>query len=245
MRKNTLVCENISIFRGGRIILEKVSFSLMPGASVRLVGENGSGKTSLLRCLARLDDTNSGSITYNSCLVDDFINDYRQIILYISDKDQLNDQMTVYEIISFWGAIYGSEMLLGAAIHTMGLEDYLDFQAKFLSKGLKKRVILLRLLLQRARIWLLDEPFVNLDFERVGVLSNIINTHLSNGGILVFSDHTKDNIKSLSKDVAKLENLGYKFGDSSQLEKQEVMLMINSFKSLNKELPSTENLYSH
>jgi heme exporter protein A len=230
IRKNTLICENLCIFRGNEMILENVSFSLMPGACIRIVGENGSGKTSLLRCIARLDDSNHGNITYNSCCVDEFINEYKQIILYISDKEQLNDRMTVYETISFWAALYSAEILLEAAVHTTNLVEYLDVPIKFLSKGLKKRVVLMRLLLQRARIWLLDEPFVNLDVETIDIVSNVMNSHLSNGGIIVFSDHMQDNLNSTSKDIAQLKNMGYKVGSSSQLKKQEIILLIKDFK---------------
>ncbi len=212
------------------MILKDVSFSLMPGACIRVVGENGSGKTSLFRCLARLDDSNHGKISYNSCCVDEFIDEYKQIILYISDKEQLNDKMTVYETISFWSDIYSAEMLLEAAVRTTNLEDYLDMQIKCLSRGLKKRVVLIRLLLQRARIWLLDEPFVNLDVETIDVIYNVMNSHLSNGGIIVFSDHMQDNLNSTSKDIAQLKNMGYKLEGSSQLKKQEIILLIKDFR---------------
>lgn len=230
IRKNTLICDNLCVFRGKEMVLENVSFSLMPGACVRVVGENGSGKTSLLRCLARLDDSNHGKITYNSCCVDEFIDEYKQIILYISDKEQLNEKMTVCETISFWSDIYSAEMLLEPALRTLNLEEYLDIQIKYLSKGLKKRVALARLLLQRARIWLLDEPFVNLDVETVNSISNVMNSHLANGGIIVFSDHMQDNFNSTAKDIAQLKNMGYKVGSSSQLKKQETILVTRDFK---------------
>ena len=230
MRKNTLICENISISKGGNIILQNISFSLMPGACVSLVGAIGSGKTSLLRFIARLDNVNSGTITYNSCVVDEFLNEYKQIILYISDKEQLTDQMTVYETICFWTELYNAEIVSQAAVHTFELEQYLDLQIRHLSKGLKKRVILLRLLLQRARIWLLDEPFVNLDMDSINIVYNIINSHLSNGGILILSDHMRDNSNYTAKDVAELENIGYKVDHGSQINARKVMLVIKDFK---------------
>ena len=230
MRKSTLICENLSIYKSDNLILNNISFSCMPGSYVRLVGENGSGKTSLLRCIARLDNTNLGTIHYNGCSVDEFLNEYKQIILYISDKSQLNEQLTVYETITFFGSLYNSMILLEAAVKTFELEEYLDCQIKFLSKGLKKRVVLSRLLLQRARIWLLDEPFVHLDNESIKAISNIINTHLSNGGILLLSDHMQDNIKSSLKNVAIPENIGYKIDESFQLNKQSVTLVMKSFK---------------
>lgn len=198
----------------------------MPGAYVHLEGENGSGKTSLLRCIARLHNNSTGVITYNSCDVNEFLNEYKQIILYISDKEQLNNEMTVYEIINFWANLYDADMLLPAAAHTLHLIEYLNHSIKFLSRGLKKRVILSRLLLQRARIWLLDEPFTNLDKNSISILNNIIETHISNGGIAIVTNH----IHYESKAIADLENIGYKVNNNSQLEKQKILLKMQDFK---------------
>lgn len=228
--KNCLTCNALNIFKGDKSLIENLGFSAMPGALIQIVGGNGIGKTSLMRAIARLDTSNSGSIYYNDCNVDDFIEQYKKIILYISDKDQVTENFTVFENLDFLGQLYGSEMLLPAASHTMGLDDYLELQVKFLSKGIRKRVVLSRLLLQRARIWLLDEPFTHLDQDSVKVLENIIATHLANGGIVIIIDHSMNFEKSYKKDLAEAENIEYKLTNSSQFEKQKTLLKIQDFK---------------
>lgn len=228
--KHCLTCDSITIVKEDEKIVENLGFSVMPGGFIQLSGENGVGKTSLMRCIARLDTSNLGIISYNGCDVDDFIDEYKQIILYISDKEQLLEHFTVYEILDFWSQIYKSEVLLPAACHTFGLDNYLENQIKFLSKGLKKRVILSRLLLQRARIWLLDEPFTNLDQSAVVIVENIISSHLVTGGILIIIDHSMNFEKSYTKHLADIENIEYKLKNSSQLEKQKTLLKIQDFK---------------
>ncbi len=228
--KNSLTCDSITIFKEEEKIIENLGFSVMPSGFVQLTGGNGVGKTSLLRCIARLDSSNEGSISYNGCDVDEFIDEYKQIILYISDKEQLLEYFTVYEALDFWSQIYKSEMLLPAVCNTFGLDDYLETQIKFLSKGLKKRVVLSRLLLQRARIWLLDEPFTNLDQSSVTLVESIINSHLANGGILIIVDHSMNFEKSYTKYLADMKNIEYKLKNSSQLEKQKTLLKIQDFK---------------
>ena len=228
--KNSLTCDSITIYKAGEKIIESLGFSVMPSGCIELGGENGIGKTSLMRSIARLDRSNLGNIYYNGCNVDDFIDEYKQIILYISDKDQLVEHFSVYEMLDFWSQVYKSEMLLPAASNTFGLDYYLETQIKFLSKGLKKRVVLSRLLLQKGRIWLLDEPFTNLDQSSVALVENIIASHLANGGILIIIDHSMNFDKSYKKHLADMENIEYKLKNSSQLEKQKTLLKIQDFK---------------
>lgn len=228
--KNSLTCQSITIFKGDDKIIDELGFSVMPGGFIQIAGENGVGKTSLIRCIGRLDTSNLGNISYNGCDADEFIDEYKQIILYISDKEQLVGHFTVYETLDFWSRVYGNEILLPAACETFGLCEYLEMQIKFLSKGLKKRVVLSRLLLQRARIWLLDEPFTNLDQSSVAVVENIIGSHLANGGIVIMIDHSRNFEKSYQNHIAEVENIEYKVINSSQLEKQKTLLKIQDFK---------------
>lgn len=228
--KNALTCDAITIFKDNKKLINNIGFSVMPCGFIQLSGENGIGKTSLMRCIARLDTSNLGKIFYNGHNVDDYIDEYKKLILYISDKEQMLGSSTVYEILDFWGQIYNSEMLVPAACYTFGLDLYLETQIKFLSKGIKKRVILSRLLLQRARIWLLDEPFTNLDQNSFNILDNMIRSHITNGGIIIMIDHSMNFEESYKKHLVNIENIEYKLNDSSQLKKQKTLLHIQDFK---------------
>jgi heme exporter protein A len=233
MRKNSLLCQDITLHQAGITILKNLSFTLLPGALVKLEGPNGSGKTSLLRVLARLDKSNRGSIHYNQCLVDDFPEDYNKIILYLSDKESYDDDLTVMENLTFWSDLYDSFLLLPATIETLNLGYSLDKKPFQLSRGFKKRLILSLLLLKPSRIWILDEPFVNLDKEIRYLVENIFMSHLSNGGIIIYSDHLfQDNQR---KDIAILEKISYKLGDTARLDAKAVAIDIKSFKSCNTE----------
>jgi len=228
--KNSLTCDSVTIFKDNKKLIENIGFSVMPCGFIQLTGENGIGKTSLMRVIARLDTSNTGTIFYNGCNVDDYIDEYKKIILYISDKEQVIGSSTVYEILDFWGQIYNSELLIPAICCTFGLESYLETQIKFLSKGIKKRVVLSRLMLQKARIWLLDEPFTNLDQNSSDILNNIVRSHIVNGGIIIMIDHSMNFEQYYKKHLATIENIEYKLNDSWQLEKQKILLQIKDFK---------------
>jgi heme exporter protein A len=229
MIKNSLVCDNLTIHQEGQIILKNISFTLFPGAFIRLEGPNGSGKTSFLRALARLDRTNSGKLYYNKCLVDDFPEDYNKIILYLSDKEAFDEDLTLLENLTFWAELYDSFLLLPATIATFSLENQLNKKVYQISKGFKHRLLLSLLFLKTSRIWLLDEPFVNLDKETRFLVKNLFSSHLTNGGIIIYSDHLFQDNKE--KDLAKLEKIGYKFNDTAQLDEKAVVISMMSFKS--------------
>lgn len=228
--KNSLTCDSITIVKENKRLIQNIGFSVMPGGFIQISGENGIGKTCLMRSIARLDTSNLGNISYNGCNVDHYINEYKQIILYISDKEQMVGSSTVYDILDFWSQVYNSELLLPAACYTLGLDQYLETEIKCLSKGMKKRVLLSRLLLQRARIWLLDEPFANLDHNSFIILDNIMRSHIANGGIIIMIDHSMNFDKYYKKHLATIENIEYKLNDSSQLEKQKTLLQMHDFK---------------
>ena len=71
----------------------------------------------------------------------------------------------------------------------MGLAGFEDLPTKMLSQGQKRRVALARLLLSKAPLWILDEPFVALDTSAVQFLQSIITNKLQNGGLVLLTTH--------------------------------------------------------
>ncbi len=77
------------------------------------------------------------------------------------------------------------------ALDTIGLYAFEDFPTSQLSQGQKRRVALARLLISKAKLWILDEPFVALDVAAVGLLQSIIAKHIENGGMVILTTHQK------------------------------------------------------
>lgn len=169
--------ENLSIARGGRIVLSDLNFAAKPGMAVRLLGPNGSGKTTLMRCLAGLLPPYSGSV---ACDQSD--------VVFSSHLDAVKLQMTVEENLAFWASIYGQN-LDPAKLAPLDLNTIWKKHAKDLSAGQKRRVGLARVLLSNANIWLLDEPLNSLDAGVVKNVERAIAAHRKNGGIVILSSH--------------------------------------------------------
>ena len=70
-----------------------------------------------------------------------------------------------------------------------GLQGYEDIPVRKLSSGQRRRVALSRLLLIKARLWVLDEPFTALDDDGKQIIKNMIETHVNKGGMLILASH--------------------------------------------------------
>ncbi len=172
-----LSVSDVSVSRGGRVLLEGVSFDLHAGRAIVLTGKNGIGKTSLLRTLAGLQDANSGRVDIP-----------QDTVVYSAHLDGIKYALSVAENLQFWGAVFGTSNL-DVALETFDLEDLRDVMAGALSAGQKRRLGLARLLVTGRSIWLLDEPTVSLDLGSVKQLTRVLNDHLGAGGSAIIATH--------------------------------------------------------
>ena len=178
-----LSVSDVSVSRGGRVLLEGVTFDLQAGRAIVLTGKNGIGKTSLLRTLAGLQDANSGCVDIP-----------QDTVVYSAHLDGIKYALSVAENLQFWGAVYGASNL-DVALETFELEDLRDVMAGALSAGQKRRLGLARLLVTGRSIWLLDEPTVSLDLGSVKQLTRVLNDHLGAGGSAIIATHTALDLK--------------------------------------------------
>ena len=169
--------KSLSVSRGGINLLEGLNIELNSGQAGILHGQNGVGKTTLLRTLAGLQPIESGKIEYS---IDD--------VCYSGHADGVKPTLTVRENLEFWADIFGHHSISEAAEQFM-ISDFLDLKVGTLSAGQKRRVGLSRLGLTGRSVWLLDEPTVSLDQTSVSIFENIIKDHLSNNGCALIATH--------------------------------------------------------
>ena len=165
---------------------------MVSGEWLHIRGENGIGKTSLLRILAGLSKPAAGSINWNDYLIEVDPPEYHRNLLFLGHRDSLKEDLTALENLSIATALDGiavsqDEILL--ALHRFGLRGREDLPVNCLSAGQKRRVLLARLLLRRAKLWILDEPFNALDVRAVEMLSELISEHIEAGGMAIMTSH--------------------------------------------------------
>lgn len=164
-------------------VFEPVSFELSAGSLLLVTGSNGCGKTTMLRVLAGLLDPSEGTI------------DGPELSLYAGHNPAIKDDLSVEENIRFWMRFMGTRKTdLGAAycqqvIEEIGLTPVAKQEGRTLSAGQRKRCSLARLLFCDEALWLLDEPYSNLDRDGIEMLDRIIREHLDSGGACIMTTH--------------------------------------------------------
>lgn len=184
-----LSVQGLSVSRGGRAILQDISFDLPAGQALILRGPNGAGKTTLLRTLAGLQPAVSGGI---DAPVDG--------IAYAGHSDGLKANLTVTENLQFWSEIFGGGSIQ-TAIDSFDLAALTDRAAHSLSAGQKRRLGLARLMVTGRPIWVLDEPTVSLDTASVGLFVKVVQAHLAAGGSAIMATHIDLDIQAQTLDI--------------------------------------------
>ncbi|GBR19766.1 heme exporter ATP-binding protein A [Komagataeibacter nataicola NRIC 0616] len=182
-----LEVENISVFRGERLVLDRVGFTLEAGDALLLTGPNGAGKSTLLRVLAGLHKPEGGHVLWSGV---DALADRSQHagrVAYLGHQDALKLGLTLRENLTLAARASGGNPDL--CMESLNISGLADLPARMLSAGQKRRAALARVLLAQAPLWLLDEPSLGLDINTMGLLGTLFAAHRQAGGIVIATTH--------------------------------------------------------
>lgn len=164
-QKPLLVVSQVSKEKNGRLILANIRFDQNAGERIAIVGETGSGKTSLLKVISGLLQPDKGDVTLDGVRVpgpDEQLVPGHPSIAYLSQHFELQKFLRVYQVLQYANGLSTSE---ASAIYEVCRVDHLlQRKTDELSGGEKQRIAIARLLVGKPRLLLLDEPFSNLDF---------------------------------------------------------------------------------
>lgn len=192
MQTPALVSRNLSCIRGKQTLFQGLDLQLDNGQWLYLQGENGAGKTSLLRILAGLTLPADGDVLWQGSPISKQRSQYHQDLLYIGHHAGLKEDLTLTENLQALCRMDGlrvNDADIREALTHMGLAKRQHLPARVLSAGQKRRGLLARTLLRPAKLWILDEPFNALDVNAIADVQNLLKAHLAKGGMLVLTSH--------------------------------------------------------
>ncbi len=166
-----------------------LDFSVDAAEALLVQGRNGAGKTTLLRVLAGLLPANAGVVTIDGTPAD--ASSRACHIAYLSHLPGLKADLTARQNLNYLCGLHGRrpKQTPEAALGIVGLAGYEDAPLRTLSAGQKKRLGLARLWLSPAPLWLLDEPYANLDLEGIDLVNRMVQAHLRSNGAALITTH--------------------------------------------------------
>lgn len=154
----------------GFTALKRVSFQVKKGSFFALLGPNGAGKTSLISLISQLTDPTNGSVEVLGTPIEKDPVFAKQNLGIVPQEVNVNIFLTVEQILTFNGGFYGLNkttlaLRIPKVLKQLKLWNKKDVQARFLSGGMKRRLMIARALIHEPQILLLDEPTAGVDVE--------------------------------------------------------------------------------
>ncbi len=175
--------------RNEESVFGPIDFVLRSGEIVLMEGDNGSGKTTLLKVLSGLLEPTSGSVQLHGVpLTLARLSDQVALLGHLLG---LKLELSALENLRFAVGLGGirSGITPTLALASVGLEGFEDQPVRTMSAGQRKRVGLARLLLVPAGLWLLDEPYANLDRGGIELVNRLLDNHARRGGAALITSH--------------------------------------------------------
>ncbi len=172
-------------------MISGVSVDAVAGDCVHVAGPNGSGKTTLLRVLAGFLSPEQGTVDWGGRPISSDRDAYGANLSYLAHSDALKPELTARENLAFEVGLRRrvDPSEIDNALSGVGLAASADLTAAVLSAGQRRRLAMARVILASTPLWLLDEPFTNLDSAGVDRVSAIIAGHLDRGGAALMAAH--------------------------------------------------------
>lgn len=195
---NSLNISNLSCQRGEQLLFTELSFSVKGGQCLHVIGDNGTGKSSLLRIIAGLLEPLSGELTWHQNPVKS--NFYRSNCAYLGHSDAIKNELTAAENLSYQqrSVCKKNDAKIDQTLNDMGILHCADLTANKLSFGQRRRLAFARLLLKDYALWILDEPFTGVDASGRNLIESLCLNHLNNNGMIILTHHQSLNNSTLS-----------------------------------------------
>jgi len=201
LTQHNLQINFLELYRNDDRIFSEISFDLSEGQHLLISGENGTGKTSLLRVICGLTAPTGGTILWNQLATNNIDCRYYEHLAYLGHKNALIPELTARENLEYTFEGNQSMNRTSSVLEAFGLNKYLDQYAEKLSNGQIRKIALSRILLSEKTLWILDEPVANLDTSGTQFLLTEMQAHLDQGGMLITTSNLNDQTLKPSSEI--------------------------------------------
>lgn len=178
------------MLRGERCLFRDLSFALNAGELLLVQGANGSGKTSLLRAISGLLGFETGDLRWRGVPTARDRQSFHAEIVWLAHRVGFKGDLTLIENLRFETGLRAASLAgLEAVLERLSLSRLTALPLRSLSAGQQRRVALARMLISDARLWLMDEPFANLDAAGQRLVIGLVAEHLAAGGASIVAAH--------------------------------------------------------
>lgn len=185
-----LAADDLTLLRGDRCLFQHLNFALNSGELLLLHGSNGSGKTSLLRAIVGMLEFEAGVIQWDGIPVRRQRQQFHASIIWMAHRVGFKADLTLIENLRFEAALRPtSGKDIDEVLLRLGIDRLTRLPLRSLSAGQQRRVALARMLMSNAPLWLMDEPFTNLDKQGRELVLQLVEEHLQSGGMCIMAAH--------------------------------------------------------
>lgn len=196
----------LSYQRADRDLFSKLSFSILEGQVLHIKGENGAGKSSLLKLLTGTTKADEGQITWQDNCISKDAHHFNSNLLFIGHRSGINHHLSAEENLAWYASLAGQNLSNSESNNIykkMGLYGFEDIPSGKLSAGQQRRIALCRLLVEKKKLWILDEPLVSLDQQGVLLFEALLQAHVEQGGLAILTSH--QDIQLSDKNIQRLD----------------------------------------
>tara|TARA_Y100001970_G_scaffold283604_1_gene399221 strand:- start:40911 stop:41519 length:609 start_codon:yes stop_codon:yes gene_type:complete len=195
-----LLANNLSFSRNDKNIFADINLSLTEGQITQVRGKNGSGKTTFLKVILNILETNTGEIFWRGKNIKKNIFNLYNETTFILDQKTSTRQLTVLDNINFWRGLSSSKLNIDKIfllLETFNILKYKNTKVMNLSSGEIQKLELIRLIMEQKKLWVLDEPYNNLDGLSAEILTQTFLDHSNKNGIVLFTSHFSPQISKM------------------------------------------------
>ena len=183
-------------------VIKNISFEVKSGEICGLIGLNGAGKSTTIKCITNFIQPFSGEISIQGHTVAESIRDYRKLIAVIPETPVLYEELTFREHIELTARAYQQdtpETMHRAMelVEQFRLTKQLDWFPAYFSKGMKQKVMIICAFVVDPSLFIVDEPFLGLDPVAIADLIQLLDEEKKKGKSILMSTHVLDSAEKM------------------------------------------------